>query len=277
LGFEKKKADCLRSFTLMKKIQTFLILLAVTLVAGCATFSEGFSQEEHETCIWGTAVTGAAFGAIGGVGGAAAGTFVGTLGGLLLCRPVGTPPPVAAVDESGYYWPDDQDRDGVKDKDDLCPFTPDGVAVDSNGCALDNDGDGVPNYLDKCPETPLGTVVDTDGCARTLVTLQDVHFAFDSAQLTSEAKSILNAAIPLINANPSNNISVEGHTDSTGSDAYNSQLSLRRARSVAEYLAAHGVSSSRLKPVGKGESHPIASNDTREGRALNRRVSVIAK
>lgn len=185
--------------------------------------------------------------------------------------------PMAEPEMTGHFWLDDQDRDGVRDQDDKCPFTPEGVAVDSNGCANDNDGDGVPDYLDKCPETPLGSVVDTDGCARVLVTLQNVHFAFDSANLTSEAKSILDAAVSKINANPSNTISVEGHTDSTGSDAYNSQLSQRRARSVAEYLASKGVSASRLKTIGKGESDPIASNDTREGRAQNRRVVVIAK
>lgn len=189
----------------------------------------------------------------------------------------GGAPPMAEPEMTGHFWIDDQDYDGVRDVNDKCPFTPEGVAVNSDGCATDNDGDGVPDYLDKCPETPLGSVVDTDGCARILVTLQNVHFAFDSASLTNEAKSILNAAVSRINANPSDTISIEGHTDSTGSDAYNSQLSQRRARSVAEYLASKGVSASRLKTIGKGESDPIASNDTREGRAKNRRVEVIAK
>ena len=262
----------------MKNMLTLLVFLLVAMLAGCATFSDGMSQEEHEACIWGTALTGATAGAIGGPVGAFGGTFVGTLGGLIGCRPLGeAPAPAEPTDESGHYWLDDQDRDGVRDRDDRCPFTPEGVAVDNNGCALDNDGDGVPDYLDKCPETPLGTVVDTDGCARVLVTLQDVHFAFDSAQLTAEAKSILRDAVPAINANPSDRISIEGHTDSTGSDAYNSQLSQRRARSVAEYLVSQGVSGSRLNTAGKGESNPIASNDTREGRALNRRVEIIAK
>ncbi len=180
-------------------------------------------------------------------------------------------------EDTAYYWADDQDRDGVNDADDRCPFTPEGVAVDSNGCANDNDGDGVPDYLDQCPETPLGTVVDTNGCARTLVTLSGIHFEFDSARLTSEARSILDRASPSIQANPSTNISVEGHTDSTGSDSYNLDLSQRRAKSVVDYLISHGVSSSRLDPVGKGESYPITSNDTREGRHQNRRVEVIAR
>lgn len=262
----------------MKQLKIILMLISVSLFAGCSTFSEGMYQEEIEACIWGTAIGGAVVGgASTGPVGALAGTFVGTLGGLIHCRPEITSAPAPVAEESGHFWLDDQDYDGVRDAYDKCPFTPEGVAVDKDGCPLDADGDGVPDYLDKCPGTPLGTVVDTDGCPRTLLTLRDVHFAFDSAQLTSQAKSTLDAAVAAINANPSDSISVEGHTDSMGSDAYNSQLSQRRARAVVDYLVSKGVSSSRLKAVGKGESHPVASNDTREGRAQNRRVEVIAK
>jgi OOP family OmpA-OmpF porin len=170
----------------------------------------------------------------------------------MFCGDEGQAPAPAPAEQAGYFWPDDQDYDGVNDGADKCPFTPEGVAVNSDGCPPDGDGDGVPDYLDKCPDTPRGAVVDTDGCSMILATLKDVHFAFDSAQLTGEAKSILDAAVPAINAHPAGTISVEGHTDSTGSDAYNSQLSQRRARSVAEYLAAKGVSASRLNAVGKG-------------------------
>jgi OOP family OmpA-OmpF porin len=262
----------------MKQFKIMLMLIAVTIFSGCATFSDGMYEEEREACIWGTAIFGAAVGgAWTGPVGAFAGTFVGTLGGLIQCRPIISSAPMVAADEPGYFWPDDQDRDGVLDGNDKCPFTPEGVTVDSNGCALDSDGDGVPDYLDKCPGTPLGSVVDTDGCPRTLLTLRDVNFAFDSAQLTSQAKSILDSAVAAINANPSDSITVEGHTDSMGSDAYNSQLSQRRARAVVEYLVSKGVSASRLKAVGKGESNPVASNDTREGRSLNRRVVILAK
>ena len=67
---------------------------------------------------------------------------------------------------------------------------------------------------------------------------------------------------------------VYGHTDSTGSDAYNQDLSERRARSVANYLAMRGVSSARIRSQGFGEQYPVASNDTEEGRALNRRVEI---
>ncbi len=180
-------------------------------------------------------------------------------------------------EQTGFYWPDDQDYDGVIDADDRCPFTPVGIAVDSDGCANDNDGDGVPDYLDQCPETPLGTVADTNGCGRALVSLQGIHFKFDSASLTSEAKSILDRAVSAIRSNPSQNIQIEGHTDSTGSDSYNLDLSQRRAESVVNYLASKGVNSSRLNAKGYGESSPVSSNDTAASRAQNRRVEIFAR
>ena len=181
------------------------------------------------------------------------------------------------TDTAGYFWADDQDRDGVLDRDDMCPFTPEGIQVESNGCAVDSDGDGVPDYLDQCPQTPLGTVVDTTGCAYKIVKLEGVHFAFDSSSLTDEAKQILDHAATRINAHSSSHFTVEGHTDSYGSDAYNQQLSERRAKAVMNYLISRGVSASSLSAVGKGESYPVSSNDSREGRAQNRRVVVLSR
>ena len=260
----------------MKSLKITLLLMSVLLFNGCATLWP--DVPDYKTCVMGTSLSGFGVGgAVGNIVGAGAGLAGGALLGAVLCENKGMMPPPETKEESGYFWPDDQDGDGVRDSSDKCPFTPAGVAVDSDGCALDSDGDGVPDYLDQCPDTPKGSVVDTEGCPRLLVKLQDVNFAFDSAVLTDEAKSILDAAISSINANPSDNISVEGHTDSTGSDAYNSQLSQRRARAVADYLAAHGVAASRLHAVGKGEAYPIASNDTSEGRRQNRRVEVMAK
>jgi len=188
-------------------------------------------------------------------------------GGVVEEVPVSAPAPVV--------W--DSDGDGVIDEYDVCWNTPAGVTVESNGCGIDSDGDGVPDHLDQCPDTPLGTVVYTDGCAIVIVTLEGVHFASDSARLTGEAKSILDGALEAINANPGAHLTVEGHTDSRASDSYNLDLSQRRAQAVVDYLVSRGVSASRLNPVGKGESYPIASNDTKDGRYRNRRVEVIAK
>ncbi len=188
-------------------------------------------------------------------------------GGAVEEVPVSAPAPVVR----------DSDGDGVIDENDNCWNTPAGVTVDSHGCGIDSDGDGVPDHLDQCPDTPLGTVVYTDGCAIVIVTLEGVHFASDSARLTGEAKSILDGALEAINANPGAHLTVEGHTDSRASDSYNLDLSQRRAQAVVDYLVSRGVSASRLNPVGKGESYPIASNDTKDGRYRNRRVEVIAK
>jgi len=188
-------------------------------------------------------------------------------GGVVEEAPVSAPAPVV--------W--DSDGDGVIDEYDNCWNTPAGVTVDSKGCGIDSDGDGVPDHLDQCPDTPLGTVVYTDGCAIVIVALEGVHFNSDSAVLTSEAKSILDSALAAINANPSSQLTVEGHTDSRASDSYNLDLSQRRAQSVVDYLVSSGVSASRLNPVGKGESNPVASNDTREGRHQNRRVEITTR
>jgi OmpA-OmpF porin, OOP family len=188
----------------------------------------------------------------------------------------GAAPAPAPAPSNTIYW-NDEDGDGVLDADDACPRTPLGVPVNSSGCANDNDGDGVPDYLDKCPETPLGNVVDTNGCSLALVKLQGIHFRFDSASLTSEAKSILDRSLSAIRANSSQNIQVEGHTDSTGSDSYNLDLSQRRAETVVNYLSSKGVNSSRLSARGFGESSPVSSNDTAASRAQNRRVEVFAR
>jgi len=145
---------------------------------------------------------------------------------------------------------------------------------------LDDDGDGVPNSEDICWTTPAGDTVDLYGCTISqdpVVTLQGVHFATDSSALTSEAKSILDSAVGAINASSSSLIDIEGHTDSRGSDSHNEALSERRAQSVADYLASQGVSASSLNPIGMGEGSPVASNDTSDGRRLNRRVDVIAR
>ncbi len=170
----------------------------------------------------------------------------------------------------------DSDGDGVTDDIDQCPGTPPGVKVDAVGCPLDTDGDGVPDFLDKCPGTPPGAPVDSDGCQidHTIV-ISTVNFAFDSAALDAGARGLLDENLPHLANNPKLlGITVNGHTDSRGSAAYNQGLSERRAQSVANYLANNGVPASKLTVVGHGESQPIASNNTSQGRAENRRVEL---
>lgn len=99
-----------------------------------------------------------------------------------------------------------------------------------------------------------------------------VNFAFDSADLTDTAKSNLDKLAEVLVNNPDTNINVYGYTDSKGTDDYNLKLSDRRAASVKSYLISKGVAESRLYTMGMGEQDPVASNDTDEGRAKNRRV-----
>jgi len=101
-----------------------------------------------------------------------------------------------------------------------------------------------------------------------------ILFPFDSAELTSEARSNLRKLADSLQAEARTNVMILGHTDSDGSTSYNQQLSERRGRSAEDQLASFGVASSRLVSRGRGEAEPIASNGTEEGRRQNRRVEV---
>ncbi len=140
----------------------------------------------------------------------------------------------------------------------------------------DLDGDGVLNERDKCPNTRPGAVVDLDGCeVEAVISLEGVHFEFDKATLTPEAKAILDKAAGLLKTHERVVVEVAGHTDSVGSEEYNQKLSERRAMSVKDYLESQGITATRLTARGYGEAQPVASNDTDAGRALNRRVELI--
>jgi OOP family OmpA-OmpF porin len=108
------------------------------------------------------------------------------------------------------------------------------------------------------------------------IVLRGVNFDFDKSNIRPDAAVILDEAVSALGGS-SAPVSVEGHTDWVGTDAYNQGLSERRAESVRRYLVEHGVDESRLSTVGYGESRPIASNETREGRALNRRVELLVQ
>ncbi len=102
----------------------------------------------------------------------------------------------------------------------------------------------------------------------------EVSFDFNSAHIKSTFKSPLNKIADIMSRYPQTQILVVGHTDNVGSEQYNSELSLRRANAVADYLIMRGVNTSRMRTEGHGEMEPIASNDTPEGRAQNRRVEI---
>jgi OOP family OmpA-OmpF porin len=257
----------------MNIIKLPIILIAVLLLSSCAS---QMTQDEREYCIWRTSLAGTLIGAVGGVGGAAAGGGAGAALGTFMCGPVGAEP----VKEKMMEAPLDSDGDGVPDSHDRCAGTPAGVKVDSHGCALDSDNDGVPDYMDQCPDTSAGVEVDSVGCplsGESLLVLDNVNFDFKSAQLTAESEAVLDQAVRVLKQNTGVDVGVEGHTDSRGSESYNQQLSERRAASVRDYLISRGVDGSRLTSTGKGESSPVASNDTKEGRRQNRRVEFVVR
>ncbi len=137
----------------------------------------------------------------------------------------------------------------------------------------DSDGDGVLDPQDQCPGTPRGVAVDAVGCERKgSITLEGVTFQLNSADLTVESRPALDRVAEDLRKYPRLKIELQGHTDSSGSDQYNLNLSQRRAESVARYLADAGVPAGQVAPKGYGESEPIADNKTAEGRAQNRRV-----
>ncbi len=103
-------------------------------------------------------------------------------------------------------------------------------------------------------------------------------FDFDQAVLRAEDKQRLDAAVAQLKTMPEDaTIQVTGYTDSIGSEEYNRDLSMRRAQAARDYLVSNGVTENRIVLSGMGESNPIASNDTAEGRAMNRRVEVAAE
>lgn len=181
--------------------------------------------------------------------------------------------------------PRDADDDGVPDASDLCPDTPPGSPVNSNGCP-DSDGDGVYDDSDDCPNTPRGVGVDSRGCPPPppQVDPQEVMreavddarvvilFEYDESEITAAYDDDLQRLAELLSEYPELNVVIEGHTDSRGSDDYNMGLSERRALAVQDRLISLGVNAGRIGIVGKGESEPVASNDTDQGRAMNRRA-----
>ena len=139
----------------------------------------------------------------------------------------------------------------------------------------DSDDDGVPDQIDQCPGTLAGLATDNRGCASTspqVVRLDDVNFETNSATLTPSATDVLRRVAEALRGEPNLRAEIAGHTDSNGADAYNLDLSQRRANSVLQFLVQQGIDANRLEARGYGESRPEADNATAEGRRRNRRV-----
>ncbi|WP_136254736.1 OmpA family protein [Onishia niordana] len=141
-------------------------------------------------------------------------------------------------------------------------------------------GGGIGAYMDRqeaeLRESMQGTGigVDRQGDNIILNMPSSVTFAFDSSDLTTAAQTALNDVSNVLQQYPETRVNIAGHTDSTGAADYNQQLSERRASAVGNYLAQTGVPGTRLSMTGYGENQPVASNDTEQGRAQNRRVEI---
>jgi outer membrane protein OmpA-like peptidoglycan-associated protein len=193
-------------------------------------------------------------------------------------------PTGAKVDETGC--PVDSDGDGVPDGIDQCPGTPPNTQVDARGCATDSDGDGVTDDKDKCPNTQAGVKVDSDGCPIELneretelldkgrITTREIHFVTAKWDILPESEPVLEDIGKVLIQWPQLKIEIGGHADARGSDAYNMDLTQKRAQSVLDYLAQHfpQINKDQYTAVGYGERKPVASNKTIEGMAKNRRV-----
>lgn len=227
----------------MKNIKKLsLLLFVIFITTSCATNS----WNKRASCAAAGAAVGAGAGAIiDGGEGALAGAAIGGLWGFIMCESYAAkapdPAPAPAPEPPG-----------------------------------DADGDGVTDDKDRCPGTPAGVKVDPDGCEikAKAISLTGILFHTDSAELKSESVAVLNATADTLKANPGVAVEIAGHTDSTGEASYNQGLSERRAKSVREYLISKGVSGSRLSSAGYGESQPVATNSTSEGRQQNRRVEL---
>ncbi len=202
-----------------------------------------------------------------------------------LFKPHRAPPPVETECALAVVDPNtgrkdclqDSDGDGVPDNIDECPGTPPGTKVDTKGCPIgngqDSDGDGVTDDVDQCPNTPPGAKVDAKGCAieQTLV-LQYVNFASSSAELSAEATKVIDVVAEGMKGQPNMEVEIDGNADSSGAAAFNTALSQKRAEAVREYLVGKGIDAARLSIRGFGETKPLVSNNTPEGRMQNRRV-----
>ena len=197
----------------------------------------------------------------------------------------------------------DTDGDGLTDGDEVNRHKTDPLKADSDGdgssdgmeisagsdpARRDSDGDGIVDGADGCPgaSETVNNYRDDDGCPDDLpltteilrvgltLAIEGVFFADGSAELASEARAVLGAAVQTLKDNPGAVVEIGGHTDSKGDAAANLELSRLRAESVLLFLTGEGIADSRLRARGYGETQPRSNNNTEAGRARNRRIEL---
>jgi OOP family OmpA-OmpF porin len=171
----------------------------------------------------------------------------------------------------------DDDGDGIKNSVDLCPVF--AGTAEFGGCP-DSDGDGIIDKEDNCPS--LEGIKPNNGCPEVTadvkrkldVIFQNLLFATNSANIDPTSLDDLDELVKIMNDDEDLRLSIEGHTDNRGNNDYNLELSRLRAEAVKQHLINGGISASRIKAVGYGETRPLTTNDTANGRLKNRRVEL---
>jgi len=175
--------------------------------------------------------------------------------------------------------PIDSDFDGVPDFADSCAFNPVGAIVDDNGCPIDTDSDGVPDGLDDCPYTLVAVEVDRHGCIDLSMLSEpmvlNINYAPGSFEVDPHNRKRIERLAGLLNFVTDIRLDISGYTDNIGRPAANRSLSEKRANRVKGVLVAAGVAEERIKAFGRGETNFVASNQTAEGRARNRRIEIV--
>jgi outer membrane protein OmpA-like peptidoglycan-associated protein len=174
----------------------------------------------------------------------------------------------------------DRDGDGFLDSQDSCP---DEAGVDPDGCPIrDTDGDGILDPDDKCVDEPetKNNYQDADGCPDEIPeevkkfagVIEGVYFDTNKTSIKPVSEKILKKALKVLKDFPDVKLEISGHTDSRGKASHNKQLSEGRAAAVKQWLVDNGIAAERLTTSGFGPENPIDTNDTKAGRAKNRRI-----
>lgn len=188
------------------------------------------------------------------------------------------PTVVGPKENIGCPWPD-TDEDGLLDKDDKCPYIK--GPIQNQGCPYeDTDGDGILDQEDQCPS--VKGVIENHGCPKIeeaakeilKTAFDDLEFNTGNAVIKEISYTSLNDLAALLLKKPEWKLQIVGHTDNVGNDQSNLILSKKRAEAIKTYLVSKGVAADRLRTLFFGETQPIASNDTEEGRQKNRRVEM---
>ncbi|HLV42677.1 MAG TPA: DUF5723 family protein [Brumimicrobium sp.] len=181
-------------------------------------------------------------------------------------------------ENNGCPWPD-TDGDGILDKDDECPNL--AGPIENNGCPYtDTDGDGVPDKDDDCPETP--GPASNNGCPEIDEEVKEIlktafdNLEFETARATIKGESVisLNELAEVLLKKEGWSLQIAGHTDNVGNAQSNLILSKKRAESVRDFMIERGIEKERLFVLYFGQTQPIETNDTNEGRQANRRVEM---